>query len=296
MHRTRLGLLCLVPLVCLRTQTLSPREIFYGEGRAAAAPTPAKPKTAVAKTAPPATITDRPQDSVASVSPPASQSPVAQLVSSHPLGLKYSVLKLGPDGNYSEVDPDSNFTAGDRIRVSVEVNDSGYLYVIAQGTSEKWQVLYPSPELDGGDNRVRKNMQYNIPKTSFLFDSQAGTEKLFVVLSRQKENDFDSLIYSLRGKKPHDGKSKEGQLSEPLMASNSIPIQDDLVQRLRQTYSRDLVIERVDDAKTPPSDGVKRIEAKQGAIIPPGEKAVYVVNPNAGDNAHVVADLKLRHQ
>jgi hypothetical protein len=305
MQSVRLGSVFLVSIVCLPAQTLSPREIFYGEGRAAAAPKPAsKPKVAAANK--PATpSTPAPQDTpeeVAAVptigAPAPTQDNVVRLVSvkTGPLGLKYSVLKRGPDAQYAEVDPDANFTANDSIRVSVEVNDPGYLYVVAQGSSGKWTVMFPRPETDGGDNRVRPDHQYNIPRTSFLFDSRAGTEKLFVVLSRQPEQDLESLIYSLRDKSPNDASPKTGQLSRTMMASNEAPIQDDLVQRMRQTYSRDLVIEKVDDAATPPPDAIRKIEVKHGAMIPPGEKAVYVVNQNAGENARVVASIELRHQ
>lgn len=173
--------------------------------------------------------------------------------------------------------------------MSVEVNDAGYLYVVAQGTSGIWKVLYPSKDVNGGDNRVREGRPYSIPNDAvFTFDSRAGTEKLFVVLSRQPEQDLESLIYSLR--------DKPGEAARPMLAANSAPIQNDLVQKMRQTYSRDLVIEKVDDAKTPPSEEIKKIEVKHGAMAPAGEKAVYVVNQNAGDNARVVADIELRHQ
>lgn len=298
MQRIYVGSVFLVAVVCAQSQTLSPREIFYGQGRATAAPktsAAAKPKPSPPKTTPIPEPAAEPQ--VAAVSPERPPDRVVSLVSSKigPLGLKYSVLKRGPNGEYSEVDPDENFTAHDHIKVSIEVNDPGYLYVVAQGTSGIWKVLYPSAEVDGGDNRVREGRKYNIPNDAvFSFDTRAGTEKLFVVLSRQPEKDIDSLIYSLRDKPSQE--SKHGEVSRPLMASNNAPIQDDLVQRLKQTYSRDLVIEKVDDSKTPPSEEVKKIEVKHGALIPPGEKAVYVVNRNAGENARVVADVELKHQ
>jgi hypothetical protein len=307
MRLTRLGSILLAAAACLPAQTLSPRELFYGEARAAAPKkqvASAKPKPVAPKADAPTTTPQAPeQTEVATLASAGSQTPVqdARLVSAKtgPLGLKYSVLKLGPDGQYSEVDPGSNFTAGDQIRVSVEVNDTGYLYVVVQGSSGIWKVMYPSPEVDGGDNRVHEGRVYSLPSAThvFKFDTKTGTEKLFVVLSRQPETDLESLIYSVRDKAPESGSTKQGELSRTLMASNQAPpIQDDVVQRLRVTYSRDLVIEKVDDAKTPPPDAIRRIEVKHGAMIPPGEKAVYVVNPNAGENARVVANVELRHQ
>lgn len=311
MQRTCVGFVFLVSTICVQAQTLSPRELFYGEARAQAAPKPAavKAKASLPKPKPPepdAAAPAAPAEVAASV-PSSDSAPVMSLgspqdhvaslvaVKTGPLGLKYSVLKRGPGGEFEEVDKDSNFTAGDHIRVGVEVNDSGYLYVVAQGSSGIWTVMFPTAEFDGGDNRVRPEQQYNIPKTSFLFDSRPGTEKLFVILSRQPEQDLESLIYALRDKGSADHASKPGELSRSMMAS-SAPIQDDVVQRLRQAYSRDLVIEKVDDAKTPPPDEIRKIEVKHGATIPPGEKAFYVVNRNADANARVVADVELRHQ
>jgi hypothetical protein len=271
MQRSSVGWGFFAVAVFAHAQTLSPREIFYGQGQATATKKPVaavKPKPAHVASEPPV-----------STPGPSSEEPVVSLVSSKivPLGLKYTVLKRGPDGQYSEVDGDSTFTAHDRIKVSVEVNDPGYLYVVAQGSSGIWQVLYPSPEVNGGDNRVRDGRSYSIPDGAvFTFDSRAGAEKLFLVLARQQEKDLESLIHSLRDK---NGAS-----------------QDNLIQKMRQTYSRDLLIEKVDDAKTPAPEEVKRIEVKKGAIIPPGEKAVYVINRNADENGRVVADVELRHQ
>jgi hypothetical protein len=63
----------------------------------------------------------------------------------------------------------------------------------------------------------------------------------------------------------------------------SLNIDDSTVDRLRTTYSRDLIIERVDD-KTPADKSDKQ------------ENAVYVVNPSGSSDSRVVADLKLVHQ
>ena len=51
---------------------------------------------------------------------------------------------------------------------------------------------------------------------------------------------------------------------------------------MRKVYARDLVIETVNDE--PPAAGK------------PKEKAVYVVTPNTGPDARLVADLRLTHR
>ena len=107
-------------------------------------------------------------------------------------------------------------TAGDRIRLHVDANTSGYLYVVMQGSSGTWKLLFPSPEIKDGDNRVQKRVRYEIPSGyTFTFDEQAGAEKLFIVLSRQPEPDLESLIYSLG----HGAKDKTVEKPKVMMAS-----------------------------------------------------------------------------
>ncbi len=54
------------------------------------------------------------------------------------LGLRYALMKLGADGQYSEVDPDSAFSPGDSIRLSVEANLDGTLQLLAQDPAGAW--------------------------------------------------------------------------------------------------------------------------------------------------------------
>src|SRR5690349_6925013 len=153
-----------------------------------------------------------------------------------PLGLRYAVLKRDSGGQYNEVDPDTNFRSGDRIRLHVDANTSGYLYVVMQGSSGTWKLLFPSAEVSGGSNLVRKGESRQIPsgdRGQFVFDEQAGNEKLFIVLTRQPEPDLDKLIYSMGG---------------TLVAQGVV--RDDVVSKLRgQVASRDLVFEKVDSSE-----------------------------------------------
>jgi hypothetical protein len=196
-----------------------------------------------------------------------------------PLGLKYSLLKL-TNGQMEEVPTDSVFHAGDRIQFRLETNGPGYLYIISQGSSGTWKPMFPSPDVDGGSNHVEGFHTYTMPpKTRFYFDEQAGTEKLFLVFSREKEADLEEMIYSLQGgkAKPVAAPAPEPQMPQVLRAS----IDDRSVGRLRSTYARDLIIEAVDPA-TP--GGQKK------------ESAVYVVNPTGTPDSRVMADLLLVHK
>jgi hypothetical protein len=171
--------------------------------------------------------------------------------------------------------------------LKVETNLPGYLYIVNQGSSGTWKPMFPSPEIAGGNNHIQGFRTITLPsgEHQMTFDQHPGVENLFIVFSREPVPDFEDLIYSLQDKaKP---------AAQPQTAPSAAPkekvvmamarIDDGMVGRLRQTYSRDLVIERV-TPDTPPDSSARK------------ETAVYVVNPTGAPDSRLVADLKLRHQ
>ena len=211
--------------------------------------------------------------------------PVKLLKGSSPLALRYSVKKTDSNGTSVEVDPDEVFHEGDQITLAIEANDAGYLYVVHQGSSGRWDVKYPSSKV-AGSNRVEQNHAYRVPAPVdevFAFDSTPGNERLFVILTRKPAKDLDDLIFSLQDK------PKAAEKSPVMMAQNISPLDDSTVSQMRRVYSRDLVIQKVTENKQ--SDQSQGVPAERV-----GEKAVYVVNAKAGPDARVVADISLRHQ
>jgi len=206
------------------------------------------------------------------------------------LGLKITVLKRVGNDNV-EVAPDTVFHAGDRIQFSVQTNGPGYLYIVNQGSSGTWKPIFPSPEVSDGDNHVDGWRSYLMPPRSrMVFDEQTGTEKVFIVFSREPEAEFENMIYSLPGSKgqsmtPTPAKSAPEPAARPqksMLVVAQVNLPDSEISRMRQVYSRDLIVEKVDD--TAPGPGEKK------------EKAVYVVNPTGSTDPRVVADLQLVHQ
>jgi len=203
-----------------------------------------------------------------------------------PLGLRYSILKqIG--GESVEVDPESVFRSGDRIRLNVQSNDNGYLYIVLRGSSGRWSPLFPSKEILSGENRVKKGREYEIPLGSvwFAFDEQPGTEKLFIVLARQPEPDFEKLVQSLRqestSQPPQTEGAKKGVKDDEDAVQVVASLDDGTVGKVRgQVRSRDLVFQKVDET-TP---GTRK------------EQAVYIVNRTGGADSRVVVDVSLNHQ
>jgi Domain of unknown function (DUF4384) len=280
---------------------MTARELFYNAGSPPAAKAPAAkpPVKVVAKKAAAAPAAQQASNAPASTpstsSSPSTPSGSGRIIpvsdgsratapppaSGTALGLKYTILKLNGD-SMTAAAPSSIFHANDKIQFSIETNSTGYLYIVNQGSSGVWKPVFPSPEIEGGNNRVEAFHTYTFPNGyRYVFDHQAGDEKVFIIFSRDPKPDFEQLVYSLQGDKakPASQPAPQAQPVHVLRAS----IDDSAVGRLHQTYARDLVIERVGDDSHPGPDNTQ-------------EKAVYVVNATGSPDSALVADINLVHQ
>jgi len=277
------------------------RELFYSAASEPAKPTAPAPKPVVAVKKPP--VQTPPTQSTAVPTPSQPAQPVtrsdgavvikASLVTAPapatgtPLGLKYTILKKSGD-EMVEVPPDTVFHAGDRIQLSVQTNGPGYLYIVLRGSSGTWKPMFPSPDVADGDNHVDGwNAKVLPPKSRMVFDEQTGAEHIFVVFSRTPEDGLENMIYSLQDgakAKPAAAKETDKPKSKKYVMSASADIPDSAVGHLRDTYTRDLVIEKVDE-KTPEDKSANK-----------KENAVYVVNPSGSSDSRVVAEVTLVHQ
>jgi hypothetical protein len=299
------------------------RELFYSASSEPAQPAKPAPKTAAPAPAPKPTVAvkrtpvqPKPTESAAVTTPtqPEPSAPVARPAASEsvmrpdgnmvvktalvtapapesgtPLGIRYTVLMKSGD-DMVPVPPGTVFHSGDRIQLSVQTNGPGYLYIIHKGTSGTWSPMFPSPEVADGDNHVTGwNANVLPPGSRMMFTGDVGIEHLFIVFSRTPEDSLEKMIYSLQDRAkahPAADKSTEQPKAKKYVMSAAVEIPDSLVGHLSQTYTRDLIIEKVDD-KTP-------ADKSAGAQKP--EDAVYVVNPSGNPDSRVVADVQLEHQ
>jgi serine/threonine protein kinase len=140
-------------------------------------------------------------------------------------GLRFRIIQQVADGGESDVDPGKTFRSGDRVRFAFESNIDGFLYVVQQGSSGNWTVLFPNPDINGGRNQIKKGEQYNVPDEAwFTFDNNPGTENVFVFLSKE-------AVSVLPG------------FNRPVTRMESVrsAVVDDLQRSIR---SRDLIFER----------------------------------------------------
>lgn len=290
---------CLVLVLGTATaqaQQSSARNVFWSASDLVqVSENPGKPATAPThlnlprkKPAPPTSPTARPHVDTELVARNGyGQQPQLVSVSEEQIGLRYALLLRDSVGQYGEVSPTTTFHNGDRIRLSIMANQPGYLYVIQQGSSGNWALIFPKASADptAGEpnNRIEQGRVYQVPdgKGAFKFDQTPGEEKLFLVLSREKIKDLEGTIDKLKhpSTTPVEPQQPQGERVE---AANHIP--DAFVQNL---VGRDLTLveeEEVDDSK------------KGDAA---GEKAVYVVIKASypkGESPRVVASVTLHHE
>lgn len=202
-----------------------------------------------------------------------------------PLAIRYSVIKVMPGGEEFEVSPTLVFRTGDRVRLRLEANQPGYLYIVARGSSGIWKPLFPAPEL--GDNLIETRRSYVLPSPghTWTMDAQPGDETLFVVFSRQPATDLDSMIDGLRERRPATTPQPPPRIT---LAKN---IDDKFVEQYQTLYARDLVVEKIEApgaapllASAPPAESRRN------------ENAVYVASQSTALDAQLVASVKLTHR
>ncbi len=111
---------------------------------------------------------------------------------SAPIGIGYSLYMRDTNGDAVRVDPSRIFRAGDRIRISLETNTDGFLYVFHTENNGEPQMIYPDAKLDEGENFVEAHVPYEIPWSGeqseslrwFVFDQNPANERLYIVVTR----------------------------------------------------------------------------------------------------------------
>lgn len=174
------------------------------------------------------------------------------------LGLKYRFEKLA-NGQTAPVDPSDPFRPGDQVRLIIEINDTGYLYVVHRQPSGLWRRLFPDPEIEHGNHFVHSGVAYPIPPEEGLeLKFASGPERIWVVLSRAPVKDLEVLVLP---------RQPEGTVS----ALPTPEISDAVLDKVRTfLIPKDLLTE-----------------------YNPSEKAAYIVNRSGQPNSLVAAEIRL---
>jgi len=110
-----------------------------------------------------------------------------------PLGLGYTFFTLGDNGLAVRTDPARQFRTGEAIRIALESNTDGYLYIFHTENDGEPSMIFPDTRLNGGANLVRAHVPYEIPSSEeaseamrwFVFKDPPAIERLYIVLTRQ---------------------------------------------------------------------------------------------------------------
>lgn len=109
------------------------------------------------------------------------------------LGVGLSLLSRDSLGLTVRTDPTRTFHKGDRVRVLLETNTDGYLYIFNTTNRGKPVMIYPNKELDEGGNYLQAHIPFEIPSSTaaeerlrwLVFDEVAGNERLYFVFTRE---------------------------------------------------------------------------------------------------------------
>lgn len=110
-----------------------------------------------------------------------------------PLGIGYTLYQRDATGQPLRVSSAKEFRKDDAVRLVIESNATGYLYIFHVENDGAPQMIFPDVRLSGGDNRIAAHVPQEIPSSRetdprlrwFVFDEKAATERLYVVVAKQ---------------------------------------------------------------------------------------------------------------
>jgi len=210
--------------------------------------------------------------------------PAADPASTLHLGFRYTVQVVNQNTNRSQpVDPDRDFKKGECVRLEVESNQSGYLYVLSKQSSGGWMPLFPSAEMPDETNVADPGVKVRAPKDyCFEIDNPPGTETLFVVLSRSPR-DFFELYDAIKAPAATSPANNARTPSSAIQMADAGRMNSAVEKMAKNFGTRDLVIKKVTPA--PENQANKDVDY-----------SVYVVNGSDKPSSTVVKKVEIKHR
>lgn len=137
--------------------------------------------------------TPDPADGMSGQTTPAKEDKKPAPINAPRIGIGLTLFMRDSNGLAIRTDPSHVFQKGDRVRVLLETNADGYLYIFNTTNNGPAVMLYPNPELDEAGNYLQAHVPFEIPSSLaaeerlrwLVFDENAGDERLFFVFSRE---------------------------------------------------------------------------------------------------------------
>jgi len=155
-------------------------------------------------------------NNVAPTSVPATTASTPRKAGPQRLGLGLTLFMRDSNGLAVRADPSRTFRKGDHVRVLLETNADGYLYVFNTTDGGQPVMIYPDAELEEAGNFIQGHVPWEIPSSAaaeerlrwFTFDQNSGAEKLYFVFTREPltavpmEDDLITFCRENKGKCP----------------------------------------------------------------------------------------------
>jgi hypothetical protein len=109
------------------------------------------------------------------------------------IGIGLTLFMRDSNGLAVRVDPNHEFHKGDDVRVLLETNADGHLYIFNTTDGGAPVMIYPDAQLDDGGNFLEAHVPFELPSSVaaeerlrwFSFDEHAGAERLYFVFTRE---------------------------------------------------------------------------------------------------------------
>jgi Domain of unknown function (DUF4384) len=181
------------------------------------------------------------------------------------IGLGMTLFTRDSNGLAVRVDPDHVFRKGDRVRVLLETNTDGYLYIFNQTNDGPVSMIYPDKDLDEAGNYIKAHIPWEIPSGAadqerlrwLVFDEVPGNERLFFVLTREPlknvpiEDELIAFCNSSNGTCPWRPNTEvweliQKQMQEPLAKDKTATFGDSQTAREKQAETRGIGLAKDD--------------------------------------------------
>jgi hypothetical protein len=149
-------------------------------------PSPPSVQSAPAPAPPPPPAVALARGAVASGFAPMAPMPKAKAAAvAGRLAVAYTLLLKGSDGEYSPVPSATVFHAGDSVRLQVDANEAGYIYLFRRKAGTGWSLVESQP--------VEKDQRCVLPSTGGLRSDTPATLELLLARASAEHVDGDTL-------------------------------------------------------------------------------------------------------
>ncbi len=126
---------------------------------------------------------------------PVQASPVptvpSEQAASSGLGIGYTLFKKNINGEFVRVSTDEKFKSGDSVRLLVETNLDGYLYIFSRENGKAPMLLFPNAHVQGGNNYLKAHKAFWLPEEGEIeFDGNPAEETLTLLFSERPLPNF----------------------------------------------------------------------------------------------------------